>query len=87
MRSEHNRTDQNSVSVCAGSHVVVDEEADPRCRVVECRESVQELLHEGSGVFDKHSDVDQRQLLVLKHTHVKHTRTRQQNRSGTVTVG
>ena len=72
-RSELNRTDQNSVCVCSGSHVVVDEEADPRRRVVECRESVQELLHEGSGVFDEHSDVHQRQLLVLKHTHVKHT--------------
>ena len=73
IRSEHDRTDRYSISVCSGSHVVVDEEADPRRRVVECRESVQELLHEGSGVFDKHSDVHQRQLLVLKHTHVKHT--------------
>lgn len=53
------------------SYVVVDEEVDPRRRVVECRQSLQELLHEGSCMFDEHGDVHQRHLLIL-NTH-KHT--------------
>lgn len=49
---------------CA-SYVVVDEEANPRFWVVQSGQALQELLHEGSCVFDENGDVDQRHLFVL----------------------
>lgn len=56
---------------CA-SYVVVDEEANPRFWVVQSGQALQELLHEGSCMFDENSDVDQRHLFVLNtQTHVE----------------
>lgn len=49
---------------CA-SYVVVDEEVNPRFWVVQSGQALQELLHEGSCVFDENGDVDQRHLFVL----------------------
>lgn len=59
------------LELCA-SYVVVDEEANPRFWVVQSGQALQELLHEGSCMFDENSDVDQRHLFVLNtQTHVE----------------
>lgn len=50
----------------------MNEEAEPAVGVVERGQPLQELLHEGGGVFDEDGEVDQRHLLVLNtHTNTQ----------------
>lgn len=50
----------------------MDEEAEPGQRIAEGRQALQELLHEGSGMLNEDTNVDQGHLLVLNtHTHSK----------------
>lgn len=67
---QHGRTGPElyRILTVGGAYVVVDEEADPGFWVVQGAEPLQELLHEGRGVFDEDRHEDQRQLLVLKHS-------------------
>lgn len=51
-----------------GSYVVVDEEAHPGLGVVQGGESLKELLHEGSRVFDEDGHKDQRHVVILEHS-------------------
>lgn len=54
----------------------MDEEANPRFWVVQSGQALQELLHEGSCMFDENSDVDQRHLFVLNtQTHTRRVQT------------